>query len=53
MSNPYQPTIVHRIIDISPPADMGWDDYTVEELTERFADLFIEAADNEAAFYLG
>ncbi len=42
-----------RFTDIYPPEGTSFEDYTVDEITDEFAALFEEYADDEAEFYLG
>jgi hypothetical protein len=46
------PELVYRIVDVTFPEGTSPADYSVEELTDRFADIFVENADQDAAYYL-
>jgi hypothetical protein len=47
------PVIVYRVVDVIPPDGHSFADYSVDELTERFADIFADEADATADYYLG
>lgn len=42
----------YRIIDATPPPGTTYDDYSVSKLTDKFSEMFVEAADETADFYL-
>lgn len=44
--------LVYRVVDIVPPEGDSYDNYSVEELTDRFASVFEEHAEADAEFYL-